>query len=85
MFDSVKWCNIFQFCKCLKLLGHFMVLIVVGMFGLSWYSMVVECYGPLVLKAPPGLSLFSFVVVVTFTLLVRGILAVDYLLPKRRR
>ena len=72
MFDTVKWCNLFQFCKCLKLLGHLMVLIVVGMFGLSWYSMVVECYGPLISKGPAGLVFFAFMVVVIFTSLVRA-------------
>lgn len=40
------WLNAFRFCKFLRVLGHFMVLVVLGIVGLTYYSVVVETLGP---------------------------------------
>mmetsp|Transcript_3611 Transcript_3611/g.10208 ORF Transcript_3611/g.10208 Transcript_3611/m.10208 type:complete len:126 (-) Transcript_3611:1249-1626(-) len=39
-------CNVFQFCKCLRLLGNAMILVVLGLVALSYYPIVVTIYGP---------------------------------------
>ncbi|QDZ17571.1 putative S-acyltransferase [Chloropicon primus] len=39
-------CNVFQFCKCLRLLGNVMILVVLGLVALSYYPIVVTIYGP---------------------------------------
>ena len=40
------WLNVFRFCKFLRALGHLMVLVVLGLVGLTYYSVVVRTLGP---------------------------------------
>lgn len=40
------WLNAFRLCTFLRVLGHFMVLVVLGLVGLIYYSVVVETLGP---------------------------------------
>ena len=56
----------FQFCKCLKLLGNVMILVVLGLVGLSYYPVVIAIYGRELLKTGTTLAMkigASFVVV----------------------
>ena len=64
--------QVFQFCKCLKLLGNIMILVVLGLVGLSYYPVVVAIYGPIVLESGNALStqIGAIFVVVSFHVLV---------------
>jgi palmitoyltransferase ZDHHC2/15/20 len=73
MLDVLKWFNVFQFCKCLKLLGHVMVLLVVGIIGVSYYTIVIDCYGPYIIQSPTHRAVGSLLAVLLFTFLVGAI------------
>mmetsp|Transcript_34989 Transcript_34989/g.75763 ORF Transcript_34989/g.75763 Transcript_34989/m.75763 type:complete len:288 (-) Transcript_34989:369-1232(-) len=64
-------CNVFQFCRCLKLLGNVMILVVLGLVGLSYYPVVIALYGPLMFngEASVGKTVAAIFVVVLFHLL----------------
>jgi len=49
-------CNVFQFCKCLRLLGNVMILVVLGLVGLSYYPIVVAIYGPALFDSKTSVS-----------------------------
>lgn len=62
----------FQFCKCLKLLGNLMILIVLALVALSYYPVVVAVYGPLMVNPdiPVATEVAAVFVVVSFHILV---------------
>jgi len=64
-------CNVFQFCKCLKLLGNIMILIVLGLVALSYYPIVIAIYGRELLEggASSAEKVGAGVVVVSFHVL----------------
>eukprot|EP00216_Chloropicon_sp_CCMP2111_P005202 CAMPEP_0198234728 /NCGR_PEP_ID=MMETSP1446-20131203/666_1 /TAXON_ID=1461542 ORGANISM="Unidentified sp, Strain CCMP2111" /NCGR_SAMPLE_ID=MMETSP1446 /ASSEMBLY_ACC=CAM_ASM_001112 /LENGTH=138 /DNA_ID=CAMNT_0043915549 /DNA_START=61 /DNA_END=478 /DNA_ORIENTATION=+ len=60
-------CNVFQFCKCLKLLGNVMILIVLGLVGLSYYPVIISVYGPELISASSSATkAVAFIVVLLF-------------------
>eukprot|EP00882_Tetradesmus_deserticola_P013688 GHRQ01014535.1.p3 GENE.GHRQ01014535.1~~GHRQ01014535.1.p3 ORF type:complete len:225 (+),score=84.59 GHRQ01014535.1:596-1270(+) len=69
MWKYIKYLNVFVFCKCLKLLGNIMVLMVLGIVGFTWYAVVPGYYGPLMLVGPAGRAFGSTIVVVVFSML----------------
>jgi len=62
---------VFQFCKCLKLLGNLMILIVLALVALSYYPVVVAVYGPLMVNPdiPVATEVAAVFVVVSFHIL----------------
>ncbi|KAH6779772.1 DHHC-type zinc finger family protein [Perilla frutescens var. hirtella] len=57
--------NVFKFCTALRGLGSIMILLVLGVVGVSYYAVVITNYGPAL--AAGGLdSLIAFVVLVLF-------------------
>eukprot|EP00232_Nephroselmis_pyriformis_P010680 CAMPEP_0182892202 /NCGR_PEP_ID=MMETSP0034_2-20130328/23730_1 /TAXON_ID=156128 /ORGANISM="Nephroselmis pyriformis, Strain CCMP717" /LENGTH=84 /DNA_ID=CAMNT_0025025861 /DNA_START=55 /DNA_END=306 /DNA_ORIENTATION=- len=54
--------NVFQLCKCLKLLGHIMVLFVVGIVGVSYYAMM-AAYGPKILRGGDSIEALAVLLV----------------------
>ncbi|KAL2234004.1 probable protein S-acyltransferase 14 [Sesamum indicum] len=57
--------NVFKFCTALRGLGSIMILLVLGIVGVSYYAVVITSYGPGL--AAGGLdSLLAFVVLVLF-------------------
>lgn len=61
--------NVFKFCTALRGLGSIMILLVLGVVGVTYYAVVITNYGPGL--AAGGLdSLIAFVVLILFHLLV---------------
>ncbi|KAJ9510849.1 hypothetical protein QJQ45_027741 [Haematococcus lacustris] len=51
MLGTSKWLNCFQYCsKAFGVLGHLMVMMVLGLVLLSWYAVVFATYGPYLLS-----------------------------------
>lgn len=74
--DSSMWryinhLNVFRFCKFLKILGNIMVVIVLGIVGLVWYTMTVAVYGPRLVRSSAGAAIFAAIVLLVFNALVR--------------
>ena len=64
----MSW-NVFKFCTALRALGSIMILLVLGIIGLSYYALVVVNYGPALFRG--GLnSLTAFLVLLLFHSLV---------------
>lgn len=70
MWGYLTYLNVFAYCKFLKLLGHVMVLLVLGIVGFTWYAVVPATYGPMMVSGPPGQRLGSSVLVLIFSVLV---------------
>ncbi|GBG65894.1 hypothetical protein CBR_g54185 [Chara braunii] len=62
--------NVFRFCTCLRVLGSFMVLVVLAIVGLSYYALVVVNYGPKLFEGVASLGLSIFVLAIFHLLLV---------------
>ena len=62
--------QVFQFCKFLKVFGNIIILVVVGLVGLSYYPIVVSLYGPQLVSQdePAGERAAAFFVVILFHL-----------------
>lgn len=61
--------NVFKFCTALRGLGSIMILLVLGVVGVSYYAVVISNYGPGL--AAGGLdSLIAFFVLILFHFLV---------------
>ena len=58
-------------CQCLRALGSVMVLIVLSLIGLTYYTTVFAVYGPLMIRGG-NKSQIATVVVILYNLLVRG-------------
>ncbi|GFR52525.1 hypothetical protein Agub_g15098 [Astrephomene gubernaculifera] len=65
---SSKWLNIFQYCRFLRILGHVMVLLVLGLVGLIYTAVVPMTYAPKLLSRNPLVIVGSVVVILIFTL-----------------
>ena len=64
----MSW-NVFKFCTALRALGSIMILLVLGIVGLSYYALVVVNYGPALFRG--GLnSLTALLVLLLFHSLV---------------
>ena len=64
----MSW-NVFKFCSALRALGSIMILLVLGIIGLSYYALVVVNYGPALFRG--GLnSLTALLVLLLFHSLV---------------
>ncbi|XP_072957249.1 probable protein S-acyltransferase 14 [Typha angustifolia] len=62
--------NVFKFCTALRGLGSVMILLVLGVVGVTYYAVVVSNYGPALFGAAGGLdSLAAFAVLLLFHLL----------------
>lgn len=70
MWKYLKYLNVFMYCKFLKLLGHIMVLLVLGIVGFTWYAVVPGCYGRMMVTGPPGRAFGSSILVIVFSALV---------------
>lgn len=53
--------NVFKYCTGLRAIGYVMILVVLGIVGLSYYAVVIACYGPQILLG--GLKALGAVVV----------------------
>lgn len=64
----MSW-NVFKFCTALRALGSIMILLVLGIVGLSYYALVIVNYGPALFRG--GLnSLTALLVLLLFHSLV---------------
>jgi hypothetical protein len=70
MWKYLSFLNVFVYCKFLKLLGHIMVLLVLGIVGFTWYAVVPATYGPMMVTGSPGSRFGSSVLVLFFSWLV---------------
>jgi hypothetical protein len=70
MWKYLMYLNVFQYCKFLKLVGNVMVLLVLGIVGFIWYTMVVAVYGPKMVRGPPLASLGSGAMLIAVNTLV---------------
>lgn len=70
MWKYLTWLNVFAQCKFLKVLGHIMVLVVLGIVGFTWYAVVPATYGPLMFSGAAGSRFGSTLLVLFFTWLV---------------
>ena len=60
-------CNAFALCRCLRLLGNLMVVVVFGLFALSWAPLVLGAYGPALVHPSSTVSAFgAFLVLALF-------------------
>jgi hypothetical protein len=76
---------VFAQCKFLKVLGHVMVLIVLGIVGFTWYAVVPATYGPLMFSGAAGSRFGSTLLVLFFTWLVSGrVLSAGQMVQGRR-
>lgn len=66
----IKWLDCFRICKFLKLLGHVMVLLVVGLVAYTYYTVVCSIYGPLMVHGSGAQRVGSAMAVVAFSALV---------------
>ena len=69
---NTKWSllNVFQYCKFLRLLGHVMVLLVLGIVAFTYYTVVALQYGPGIVGGGFLQALGCTLVVVIFSALV---------------
>lgn len=70
MFQKLKYLNVFQYCKFLKLLGHVMVLMVLSLVGVSYYVVVPLSYGPMIVSGSVVLAILGVLVVLGYSLLI---------------
>ncbi|KAK3435072.1 hypothetical protein EUGRSUZ_D02456 [Eucalyptus grandis] len=61
---AMAW-NVFKFCTALRGLGSIMILVVLGVVGVTYYSVVVTSYGPALLGGGVG-ALIALAVLVLF-------------------
>jgi hypothetical protein len=64
------WLDLFKYCKFLRLLGHVMVLLVLGIVAFTYYTVVALQYGPGIVRGGFLSALGCTLVVVLFTALV---------------
>ncbi|VFQ85961.1 unnamed protein product [Cuscuta campestris] len=69
----MSW-NIFRFCTALRGLGSIMILLVLGVVGVTYYAVVIVTYGPLLAGAGAIGILTSFAVLVLFHFLLAMLL-----------
>ncbi|XP_008776787.1 probable protein S-acyltransferase 14 [Phoenix dactylifera] len=67
--ETVMAWNVFRFCTSLRGLGSVMILIVLGIVGVTYYAVVVTNYGPAVLNAGGLESLCALAALLLFHLL----------------
>eukprot|EP00252_Welwitschia_mirabilis_P023427 TRINITY_DN6608_c0_g1_i2.p1 TRINITY_DN6608_c0_g1~~TRINITY_DN6608_c0_g1_i2.p1 ORF type:complete len:239 (-),score=10.14 TRINITY_DN6608_c0_g1_i2:471-1187(-) len=65
--------NVFQFCTALRGLGSVMIVLVLGIVGLTYYALVVTNYGPILFNGSMD-SLWAFVVLAAFHFLLAMLL-----------
>jgi hypothetical protein len=64
------WLNVFQYCKFLRLLGHVMVLLVLGIVAFTYYTVVALQYAPGIVSGGFLSAVGCTLVVVLFTAVV---------------
>ncbi|URE07829.1 hypothetical protein MUK42_20576 [Musa troglodytarum] len=69
--------NVFKFCTALRALGSLMILLVLGIVGVSYYAVVAANYGPVLLNVGGVDSLLALAVLVPFHVLL-GLLLWSY-------
>ncbi|KAH9327913.1 hypothetical protein KI387_000021, partial [Taxus chinensis] len=71
-FGVVMAWNVFKFCTALRGLGSVMILLVLGIVGVTYYAVVIANYGPELLSG--GLeTATSFLILLLFHALVSGL------------
>lgn len=75
MWKYAAWLDVFAYCKFLKLLGHIMVLLVLGIVGFTWYAVVPATYGPMMISGSAGSKFGSSLLVLMFSGLVSAVAA----------
>ena len=63
-------CNVFQFCQFLKLLGKIMILLVLLIVGLTYYSVIIATAIPGLYEGHAGTKAWNLFVIVSFHFLV---------------
>lgn len=63
-------CNVFQFCQFLKLLGKVMILLVLLIVGLTYYSVIAATAIPALYEGTAGSKFGNVLVIITFHVLV---------------
>uniref|UniRef100_A0A1J3DST3 S-acyltransferase n=1 Tax=Noccaea caerulescens TaxID=107243 RepID=A0A1J3DST3_NOCCA len=59
--------NLFRFCSGLKVLGYFMILLVVAVVGVSYYAVVVSTWWPILIEGGHGsLSVLAALIIFVF-------------------
>ncbi|CAL9232656.1 unnamed protein product [Arabidopsis halleri] len=59
--------NLFRFCSGLKVLGYFMILLVVAVVGVSYYAVVVSTWWPILIRSDHGaLSALAALIIFVF-------------------
>ncbi|KAG7619180.1 Palmitoyltransferase DHHC domain [Arabidopsis suecica] len=59
--------NLFRFCSGLKVLGYFMILLVVAVVGVSYYAVVVSTWWPILIRGDHGaLSALAALIIFVF-------------------
>lgn len=62
---SMAW-NVFKFCTALRGLGSVMILMVLGVVGVSYYAVVITNYGPTLFESDGVASITAFAVLLPF-------------------
>ena len=62
--------NVFKFCTALRGLGSIMILLVLGVVGVTYYAVVISNYGPALVEGGVGF-LTALAVLILFHILVR--------------
>ncbi|RZC73268.1 hypothetical protein C5167_048750 [Papaver somniferum] len=62
---TMAW-NVFKFCTVLRSLGSIMILLVLGVIGVTYYSLVLNNYGPLLFNGSGFDSFAAFAVLLIF-------------------
>lgn len=57
---AMAW-NVFQYCTGLKIIGSIMIFVVLAIVGVTYYSVVISTYGPLLLSGDLHVPLAIFV------------------------
>jgi hypothetical protein len=63
--------DFFRYCKCLRYLGHVMILVVLGLQSLVFYA-VAHSYARLLRDGSLGIKVLALLVLASFTAVVRG-------------
>ncbi len=65
---TMAW-NVFKFCTGLKVVGSVMIIVVLAVVGVSYYSVVISIYAPQVIKGGSEAAV-ALIVVILFHVLV---------------
>eukprot|EP00899_Mesostigma_viride_P016723 jgi/Mesvir1/25051/Mv11896-RA.1 len=51
--SATSW-NFFKYCSWMKILGSLMIAVVLSIVGITYYAVIVECYGPAMMQGGEG-------------------------------